>query len=537
MIREVINKNKFITPQWLSYDPFLVILLLCTTLLYLFGNGNLAITDPVESNYALTAKEMVISGDWLSPQIFGHYWFDKPIFFYLELVASYKLFGISDFSTRLFPSLFGVANVYLIYSFAKRIINRHLSRIAALMMAVSAEAWFFSKAAITDSTLVFFFSATLFSFYIGYEKRKETGSSGIYYYLAYVASAFAVLTKGPVGFLLPGLIIFLFLLTQRDLKELRHLQLLPGLIIVSTLGGSWYIYMYMTHGDAFIRTFLGVHNWLRATVSEHPRDNVWYYYLLVNTIALIPWTPLIIVKAFKHRNDIPWKKRHIQFFAIWAIVVILFFQMMATKYTTYTFPALMPLLLICAHWWRHNLSLIRKIAIGTTVAYMILTITVAMPLTKEKSDPVIASYITHYKTDPNTMILDSRKTYHVSTTYYSGKPVYKLDTKTDSDENMQEITGKGITILDQEDAKMSEQKSTLMPNQKDTPTDSNNPTLSWAVKNMMPTIHISQLPTDKQLVLITDTHHFPPALFDIDWQVLYKGSEGHVYVHTSKMSQ
>lgn len=49
-------------------------------LLFVF-NGSLLITDSVESNYALTAKEMVVSGDWLSPQIYGQYWFDKPVFF------------------------------------------------------------------------------------------------------------------------------------------------------------------------------------------------------------------------------------------------------------------------------------------------------------------------------------------------------------------------------------------------------------------------------------------------------------------------
>ena len=75
------NTLKNLTKGAYSYDPFLVVLLICITILYLFGNGNLAITDPVESNYALTAKEMVLSGDYISPRIFDHYWYDKPIFF------------------------------------------------------------------------------------------------------------------------------------------------------------------------------------------------------------------------------------------------------------------------------------------------------------------------------------------------------------------------------------------------------------------------------------------------------------------------
>lgn len=529
MSQPIATKEKSFLPKMLthlsySYDPFLVIILLGTTLLYLLGNGNLAITDPVESNYALTAKEMVLAGNWLSPQIFAHYWFDKPIFFYLELVVAYKLFGISDFSTRLFPSLFGVANIYLIYSFTKRVMTRQIARIAAMMMAVSAEAWFFSKAAITDSTLVFFFSATLFSFYLGYEKRKTYGSSRSYYYIAYIASAFAVLTKGPIGFFLPAFIIFLFLLVRRDVKELRHLQLLPGFLIVGLIGGSWYLYMYIAHGDAFIRTFLGVHNWLRATVSEHPRDNVWYYYLLVNIIALIPWTPMVIMKAFKYRKDISWKDPRLQFLGIWALIVILFFQAMATKYMTYTFPALMPIIMLSAYWWRHNISLIRKITIVTTITYIILTVAIAMPLTKQKSDPIIANYISHYTLTPNTLVLDSRKTYHVSTTFYSGKTVYKLKTNEDATKGASEHANE--TVSD----------STQPIIKKDTNVDPNKLPLSWDVKNMMPTIHTSQLPSDKTLVLITDNHNFPNELFDTHWSLLYKGPEGNIYVKDANTS-
>ena len=78
------------------------------------GNGSLLITDSVESNYALTAKEMVLSGDWLSPQIYGHYWYDKPIFFYWMTALAYKMFGFTEFASRFFPALFGLGSVALL---------------------------------------------------------------------------------------------------------------------------------------------------------------------------------------------------------------------------------------------------------------------------------------------------------------------------------------------------------------------------------------------------------------------------------------
>lgn len=74
--------------------------LLGVILMVFAGNHLLAITDPVESNYALTAKEMLAAGDFISPRIYGNFWYDKPIFFYWELLAGFQLFGVNEFAAR-----------------------------------------------------------------------------------------------------------------------------------------------------------------------------------------------------------------------------------------------------------------------------------------------------------------------------------------------------------------------------------------------------------------------------------------------------
>lgn len=101
-----------------------VVLAVMTAILCFAANHLLVITDPVESNYALTAKEMLASGDYFSPRIFGNYWYDKPIFFYWELIAAFKLFGISNFAARFFPALFGVAGILLAYAFTARLYDK-----------------------------------------------------------------------------------------------------------------------------------------------------------------------------------------------------------------------------------------------------------------------------------------------------------------------------------------------------------------------------------------------------------------------------
>jgi len=184
--------------------------------LFFLGNGDLWITDPVESNYALTAKEMLLSGDYLSPRIYGSYWYDKPVFFYWELIAAFKLFGVNEFAARFFPALFGMAGLFITYFFAKRMYDAKTGFVSAIILATSLEYWLLSKTIITDMTLFVFSNAILIFFYLAYTGEKKT-----YYYLCYVFAALAVLTKGPIGILLPGFILVLFILWKRQFAEVK----------------------------------------------------------------------------------------------------------------------------------------------------------------------------------------------------------------------------------------------------------------------------------------------------------------------------
>ena len=80
----------------------------------------LPVTDPVESNYALTAKEMVLSGDWLSPQIYGTYWYDKPIMIYWLIALGFKIFGIADCGS-FYRAIFGALSVATMYQSTRTI--------------------------------------------------------------------------------------------------------------------------------------------------------------------------------------------------------------------------------------------------------------------------------------------------------------------------------------------------------------------------------------------------------------------------------
>lgn len=355
-------------------------LFLFSLLFFLLFNHHLPVTDPVESNYALTAKEMVLSSNWLSPQIYGKAWFDKPIFFYWLMALSFKVFGFSDFAARFAPALFGATGIALLYWFTDKMINRSTAILAALVLGTSLEYVLLSKLIITDMVLFVFNAAALVFFYTGYRSEDYKKQ---WYWGMYASLAFAVLTKGPVGLLLPGLVMFIFIGAQQNWAELNKMAIPAGLLIFTAIALPWYGAMYYVHGSEFTNIFFGVHNYLRATVSEHPKDNVVYYYLIVFLLMLLPWSPIAlksIVVALK--NNAGRKAPLTLFCLIWAAVYFIFYSLMATKYITYIFPILFPVAIVTAHYIQQLLEQGNKKAIYywfgiplllTTIGYLLIS--------------------------------------------------------------------------------------------------------------------------------------------------------------------
>lgn len=405
----------------------LLLLTLLGCALFWLANGQIPVTDPVESNYTQTAKEMILAGDYMSPRIFGDYWYDKPIFFYWELIAAFKVFGFTDFAARFFPGVFGVIGLWLTYFFARRLYDERTAFLSGLMLATSFGYWIISKTVITDLTLFVFFNAVLVFFYLGY-----TGTNKNLYYLCYIFSGLAVLTKGPVGIALPGLIIVVFLLVRRDLGELLRMKLPGGIPLLLAVTASWYYPMYVLHGDDFINTFLGVHNVLRATVSEHPMWDVWWYYSALFFIVFFPWGFVTLPPAlwgYIVRREWPRPDRTTLFLLIWALVINIFFQNMATKYTTYTLPALLPIVILSARFLYEKPKLFRGMFTFSLLFLVLSCLFWAVPWTNNKgySGKDVAAFLTENVKDGDLVL--SYGDYKVSRAYYSDLEIFRLEPK------------------------------------------------------------------------------------------------------------
>ncbi|EJO22489.1 dolichyl-phosphate-mannose-protein mannosyltransferase [Selenomonas sp. FOBRC6] len=438
--------------------------ILCLVLLYFWGNGALSVTAPVEVNYAQTAKEMLAAGDYLSPQIYGNYWYDKPIFFYWELIAAFSVFGVTDFAARFFPALFAAAGLVLTYAFARRLYDERTAFWSTIILGTGVLYSVLAKLILTDMSLFVFFGGTLAAFFIGYYEQRTH-----YFYIAYACAGLAVLTKGPIGLLLPGLVILVFLAAARDLSALRRICIPTGLLVFAAVCAPWYVYMYFAHGADFVNTFLGIHNVLRATVSEHAKWDVWYFYLGIYFLGMFPWSfalPLGIWRAWRVRPVI---ETRTLFLLVWAIVVPVFFQFMATKYPTYSFPAFLPTAILTARLLAKNPRVLKAGAILGMGLYLAVVFVVTNYSERDGhfSGKGAATILT--QTMKPDDLLACYGDYTATVPYYTGHTMYALATR-------EEIAARAPKEM------------------------------SWNSKNVMPFLPIDELPRDRTVYLVVERH-------------------------------
>lgn len=301
----------------------------------LFGIGGVPLLDPDEPVYAQTAREMLQNSDFISPRIFGEYWYDKPPLYYWLVAFCQSLFGFSEFAARLPAAVMACATSVLLYVSTTKIFSEKAGFWSAIILTTCVEFFYMGKAAVTDSTLLFFMTAAILSF-----AHKK-------YWLMYFCMALGTLTKGPIGIVFPGAIIFIYLLIMGQLREILRMHVVRGLLLYFLIASPWYYAMYTLHGMEFINTFLGFHNLTRFTTPEHAARVTFWYYLPVLFLGSFPWTGMLFpaLKASISDSRID-DMRNLLLYHVWWLFVFIFFTICKTKLVSYLLPVFPPLAVI-----------------------------------------------------------------------------------------------------------------------------------------------------------------------------------------------
>src|SRR6059036_3600336 len=332
----------------------LLLLALCA-LLFFLGLGTLGLTDRDEGSNAEAAREMVASGDWITPTLNGAPRFAKPILLYWLISCSYLVFGVSEFAARFPSALFGTLLVLMQYAFATRLLGPTVGFRAALMLLLNFEVLAIGRMVLTDMVLVFFTTLSIFSFFLA---MQGEGRAKRWYWGFYIGMALATLTKGPVGVLVPLLAVIPYLLLTGRWREVaRECRLLPGTAVFLLIAAPWYAAIVLLHGAGYAESARGdTLTRFFSVIGGHGGTILFYIPILF--LGFFPWSgflPAALVQALRERDEDP--QRAVQLLcALWVLGVFIFFTLSSTRLPHYIAPLFPAAALLVAASWDRSLS-------------------------------------------------------------------------------------------------------------------------------------------------------------------------------------
>ena len=338
-----------------------LLLFLAIIAFYFYGLGHLPFVGADEPRYAEVAREMYLRRDLITPTLGGHPWFEKPALLYWLIIASFSLFGISEWAARLGPAISGLLTIAAVYSLGKRVETasadltlRGLGQVSALITASTAGIIVFSRGASFDivvtMTITWALSCFLVSELDGNEKRRQLWLAGFYVFVG-----LSLLAKGLVGIVIPLGVVATYYFLRRELPVRRlFFSLVWGIPLGLAVSAIWYAPVIARHGWPFIHEFFIQHHFARYVSDKYHHSQPIYYYLLIFVPMSVPWTALLVAGVVEARSW-QWRAEDAQnklrvFALAWVLVPLIFFSFSRSKLPAYILPVLPAAALIAGEY-------------------------------------------------------------------------------------------------------------------------------------------------------------------------------------------
>lgn len=310
-----------------------------------------------EPREALVVRRMVEEGDWVLPKrASGNGWAiaSKPPFFHwLGALASSAAGRTSELTIRLPSVVLGTAAVLLVWIVGGALLPPRAALAGAVVLATTFEWVRAISTARVDGTLGALMTGGLLLFYRGFVRG---GLSPLEAIAAYACLTCATLTKGPVGFVLPALVLGTALALQGRLRQLPRFHPLLGGLLILAIAGGWYLLAWHLGGESFVRTqvlkenvfrFLGASRLLKSG-HEHPL----YYYPPTFAAGFLPWTPFLLGALFAAaRSPVARREPRTAFLLVWFVVIFVFYSVASAKRSVYLLPLYPAAALLTGWWW------------------------------------------------------------------------------------------------------------------------------------------------------------------------------------------
>ena len=331
-------------PRWILFAIIVAIV-------WFGGLDHRKLIKPDEGRYAEIPREMVASGDWLTPRLNDLKYFEKPPLQYWTTAIAYEAFGPSEWTSRLWTALTGFLGLCAVGVAGTRLYDRRTGFFSAVALTGSLAYVLLAHFNTLDMGLAFFMNVTLFATALARNATAPSaadahcGSSGSgtsngrgWMLLAWASLALAVLSKGPVAAVLSGGALVLYLIVSRDWALLRMLAPIRGLAVFVVIAAPWFI--AVSRANPEFAHFFFIHEHVeRFLTTEHRREGPLWYFVPVLAIGLLPWLT-IAVRALITAWRAPPRGTFApeRLLLAWCLVIFLFFSASGSKLPSYVLP-------------------------------------------------------------------------------------------------------------------------------------------------------------------------------------------------------
>lgn len=347
----------------------------CLTVLFFAHLSSRPLSNPDEGRYASIGRDMLASGDWMTPRLNGLIYFEKPPLAYWSIALGQKIFGESHLGVRFFNALYSLLTCFVLYCFCRKFLSRNVGLWAAFIYGTSGLAFGMSQVLTIDNTLTFFLTTTLVLFASGFLEEDAKASRRCFLW-AYVFMALTVLTKGLIGIVFPGLIGLPWLFYTGYFRKIPHMYLGRGLLIFLLIVVPWHVYVQHRHPCFWVFYFWHEH-FERYLTTVHNRVRPFYFLINAFLLGLMPWLfflPRSLWVALKAEGDRK-EKQVVAFSIIWAVGIVLFFAQSKSQLIPYVLPAISGISIVLAYGFsKIDLSRLRVEYVCWAVIFLLVSV-------------------------------------------------------------------------------------------------------------------------------------------------------------------
>jgi len=322
--------------------PRVGLLLLICGIAFWWRLGYLGLIDPDEPFYAQSSREMAQAHDWVTPRIFDQPQFEKPIFIYWLSMGSFRIFGDNELGVRAPAAVFATLLVFMTWAFGTRMFNPRAGLLSAIVLATGTEYFVSARMILTDMVFAAFVCGAVFSLWLASRSERRRDA---WFVFACALSGLAVLTKGPLGLLIPAFAAVALWLAREHPLPRRFPPVAVGLAVFAAIAVPWYAIMMNEFGRTYFDAFFLHENVHRFFHAEHRNNNHFYYYPAVLIAGSVPWTPALVTLFGRARRAAMWEGSP-RFLILWMLFCLGFFTLAQSKLPSYVLFLFVPLALL-----------------------------------------------------------------------------------------------------------------------------------------------------------------------------------------------